>query len=135
MWYIEQRYNPNKVTGMPDNYPWIVSDTFIENGIEISANDLTALQASFNAGALIKEELYDVTPRQMRQALILSGLTLSIIDAAIASLPEPNKSLAQVEWEYSVMFKRSNPLVNMIGYVVGKTPTEVDDLWRLASTL
>jgi len=77
----------------------------------------------------------DVTPRQMRQALILMGVSLSQIDTAIASLPEPTKSLAQVEWEYSVMFQRSRPLVAEVGQMLGWTSDQLDALWEFAATL
>ena len=85
----------------------------------------------FNERALIP----DVTPRQMRQALILSSVSIPTIEAAINSLPSPNKELAMTEWEYSIAFKRMNHLVDAIGLIVGKTPEEVDNIWRLAKTL
>jgi hypothetical protein len=79
--------------------------------------------------------LPDVTPRQMRQALILSGVSLTDIDAALDSLPEPTKSLAKIEWEYSIAFKRLNPLVASVGQILGWTSQQLDDLWKLAGTL
>jgi hypothetical protein len=135
MWYVEQRHNPNKVIGMPDEYPWIASDVQIENSIEITTENYNILLAAYNVAGLEKQEIADVTPRQMRQAMILSGISIPSIEAAIQTLPEPNRSLAQVEWEYSIAFKRSNPLVAMIGVVVGKTPAEIDSLWLLAATI
>jgi hypothetical protein len=77
----------------------------------------------------------DVTPRQIRQALILSGVSMASIDAALATLPEPNKSLAQAEWEYSNMFERSRPLVTSVGQMLGWTSAQLDALWIFAKTL
>lgn len=77
----------------------------------------------------------DVTPRQIRQAMVLSGISMASIDAAIDALPEPTKSLARIEWEYSTLFIRSNPLVGQIGMALNKTPAELDTLWALAATL
>lgn len=79
--------------------------------------------------------LKDVTPRQIRQAMVLSGISMASIDAAIDALPEPTKSLARIEWEYSTLFIRSNPLVGQIGMALNKTPAELDTLWALAATL
>jgi hypothetical protein len=79
--------------------------------------------------------ILDVTPRQIRQALILSGISLAGIDDALASLPEPIKSLAQTEWEYSISFQRNRPLVNQVGALLGKSSQELDDLWKFAATL
>lgn len=81
------------------------------------------------------EELKDVTPRQIRQALILSGITLDQIDQAIDSLDEPTKSLARVEWEYSIAFQRHRPLVSQVAQMLGWTDEQLDALWRLAASL
>lgn len=77
----------------------------------------------------------DVTPRQFRQALIISGIPLSAIEAAINSQAEPTKSLAMVEWEYSIAFKRDNPLVNQMAPSLGFTSEMLDNLWLLAASL
>jgi len=77
----------------------------------------------------------DVTPRQIRQALIMSGLTLQQITDALDSLSEPTKSMAKIEWEYSISFQRSRPLVVAVGQLLGWTSTQLDDLWKLAATL
>lgn len=77
----------------------------------------------------------DVTPRQIRQALIMSGISLSAIDAALGTLPEPTKSMAMVEWEYSTAFQRNRPLVAAVQAMLGWTSDQVDALWVLASSL
>lgn len=77
----------------------------------------------------------NVTPRQIRQALVLSGVSMESVDAAIASLPEPMHSMAKIEWEYSTMFIRSNKFVAQIGYLLGWNSSQLDNLWQLASTL
>lgn len=81
------------------------------------------------------EDIPDVTPRQIRQALILSGITLQQIDDALATLPEPTKSLAMVEWEHSISFQRSRPLVASVGQMLGWTSEQLDNLWLYAGTL
>lgn len=80
-------------------------------------------------------EVPDVTPRQIRQALILSGVSISQIDSALDSFPEPIKSLAKTEWEYSNSFQRTRPLVASVGQMLGWTSQQVDNLWKLAGTL
>jgi hypothetical protein len=82
-----------------------------------------------------KPAIHDVTPRQIQQALILSGVSLSSIEAALASLPEPTKSLAQVEWNKSVAFERHRPLVAQVGAMLGWTSDQLDALWQFAATL
>jgi len=82
-----------------------------------------------------KRLLPDVTPRQIRQALVLSGITTKQIDDAFNMLKEPLRSLAKVEWEYSISFQRNRPLVNQVGMVLGWTQKQIDDLWILAGKL
>lgn len=77
----------------------------------------------------------NVTPRQIRQALVLSGISLTDIETALNSLPEPTKSLAIIEWEYSVAFIRTNPLVEQVGLMLGWTSEQLDDLWTFAYKL
>jgi hypothetical protein len=76
-----------------------------------------------------------ITPRQAKQALFLNGITAAMVEAAVNQLPSPNKELAMIEWEYSTAFLRSNPLVNQIGAVFGKTPAEIDAIWILGDSL
>jgi len=88
----------------------------------------------FENGKLVAN-IPDATPRQIRQALILSGVSIEMITAALDSLPEPTRSLAKVEWEYSIAFKRNRPIVIQVGLMLGWTPKQVDDLWKLALSL
>ena len=75
-----------------------------------------------------------VTMRQARLALLQSNL-LSSVDAAIASLPSPQKEAAQIEWEYSQEVHRDKELVGMLAPALGLTKLQLDDLFTLASTL
>jgi hypothetical protein len=77
----------------------------------------------------------DVTPRQIRQAIILSGISIASIEAAIDTLPEPTKSLVLTEWDYSIAFQRNRPLVNQVGAMLGMSSAQLDALWRFAATL
>jgi hypothetical protein len=76
-----------------------------------------------------------VTPRQIRTALVLSGISLSSIEAIIDSLPSPNKEIALIAWEYSIEFQRNNPLINQLAPLLGLSSKQIDDIFILASTL
>ena len=76
-----------------------------------------------------------VTPRQIRIALVVSGFSLSTIESAIDSLPEPNRSIAKITWEYSVEFQRNNPLLSSMAPMLGLSEAQIDGLFALASTL
>ncbi len=77
----------------------------------------------------------DITPRQIRLALLSIGVYPADIDAALENLSEPEKSEAIINWKYAIDFKRDNPLVEQVGAMIGKTAQEIDDLWIYASTL
>lgn len=77
----------------------------------------------------------EVTPRQIRQAWILMGKSLTEIEIAIDSLPEPQRSLARAEWEYSTVVFRRNPLVTLLAYLNGYSDDELDALWLFAGSL
>jgi hypothetical protein len=79
--------------------------------------------------------LADISPRQVRLALTLSGISLSQIDTFLDSMNEPDKSLAKIEWEYAQSFKRDNTLVNQMAALMGLTSQQVDDLWTLGFSL
>lgn len=75
-----------------------------------------------------------VTMRQARLALLAAG-KLALVEAAIASLSEPDKTAAQIEWEYSNEVQRSNGLVASLGPALGMTEAELDALFVQAASL
>lgn len=104
----------------------------------LSENEKLCIRNDFNGvvnTAVVNSVPSTVTPRQIRLALIMSGVTLSTIEAAIDSLPEPRRSVAKVTWEYSVEFQRGNPLIASMGPALGLTDAQIDQLFMLAATL
>lgn len=75
-----------------------------------------------------------VTMRQARLALFSAGL-LSAVDTAIDALPEPQRTAARIEWDYSNELQRSNPLVAALTPALGLTDAQVDALFIAASAL
>jgi hypothetical protein len=53
----------------------------------------------------------------------------------IDSLPEPDRSITRITWEYSIEFQRNNPLLNAMATALGFTQQQIDELFQLASTL
>ena len=72
--------------------------------------------------------------RQARLALLAAG-KLSQVDAIIDSLPEPHKSAARIEWDYSSEVQRDRPFVQQIGAALGYTDEQLDQLFIEASKL
>ena len=80
-------------------------------------------------------DIADVTPRQIRLALLSKGVTEIMIDNVINSLSSPTKEAAMIAWKYSTAFQRNNPLIPAIAALLNFNSTQLDDLWILASTL
>lgn len=97
---------------------WLVVDLSPE---EIEANRQASVPAA-------------VTMRQARLALLGAGL-LDDIDAAINSLPSPQKEAARIEWEYSQEVQRHNGFVSALAPMLGLTDRQIDDLFVLGQTL
>ena len=76
----------------------------------------------------------EVTMRQARLALLENGLLVNV-QPAINSLPEPDKTKAQIEWEYSNALQRGNPFVDVLGAALGLSSQDLDDLFIQASAL
>lgn len=76
-----------------------------------------------------------VTPRQIRIALTLAGISESFIDSAIDALSEPNRSVAKITWEYSTEVFRNNPLILSLAPAMGLTSEQVDGLFIQAAKL
>ena len=75
-----------------------------------------------------------VTMRQARLALSTIGL-LAQVDTAINALPEPQKTAAKIEWEFSSVVERNRPFVQQLGASLGLTPAQLDNLFIEASKL
>ena len=71
-----------------------------------------------------------VTPRQIRLALIASGIALASIEAALAG-----NEAAKVEWDFALEIRRDHALLNAFAGSLGLTSGQVDNLFRLADTL
>jgi hypothetical protein len=67
-----------------------------------------------------------ITMRQCRLQLHATG-KLALVDQAIAALPEPQKTEAQIEWEYGSVVWRSSPLIAMLAPVLGWDTSEAID--------
>ena len=77
---------------------------------------------------------HEVTMRQARLALLGAGL-LAQAESAIASMPEPQKTAAQIEWEYGNSLQRNNPFVAQLGAALGLDESGIDALFVEAAKL
>lgn len=108
---------------VPD-YVW-TGDTTPDNGVTF-----------YRGGALLKAPVPDIVPLwAFRAALVLDGVTQAQVDALIASLPEPAKTVATIQWNYGNYIERSHELIGQLGAAMGLTPEQIDNVFRTAATL
>lgn len=75
-----------------------------------------------------------VTMRQARLALLEAG-QLAAVEAAINALPEPQRSAARIEWDYSSEVHRDRAFVQTLGAALGLDADALDALFTRASEL
>lgn len=81
--------------------------------------------------ALVAPEVFtSLSPWQVRQALNLSGHRAAVEGMIAASPIEINDA-----WKFASEFQRNNDMLVQMTAALGMTSAEVDDLFRLGSTL
>jgi len=116
--YVQSASQPTLVNGV-----WTLAKTVVD----YTAQELADKLADKRSGMVI-------TPRQARLALIQTN-RLADVEAAIAAMPEPNKTVVQTEWEYAVDIERTSPWISGMVTALGMTEAEMDQLFELAATL
>lgn len=75
-----------------------------------------------------------VTMKQARLALLQKGL-LATVESTINTLPEPDKTAARIEWDYSSEVERNTHLCVTLADLLNLTNSDLDDLFILAASL
>lgn len=77
----------------------------------------------------------EVTRRQARQALIMSG-KFDLVQPAIDAISDPvQRALMQSEWDDSQTFQRNRPALIQMATAIGLSSEDIDNLFTLAATL
>lgn len=94
-----------------------------------SSRPATEQEISEAQTAYTRAQIPTVTAAQFRLALLDAGL-LDAVETFVATAPRD----IQLNWEYRLEFERSHPLVAATAYALGKSDTELDQLFMLAAT-
>lgn len=105
-----------------DNADWLSYLAWLDQGNEPQEADNTVQVPS------------EVTMRQARLALHQAGF-LSTVEAAINAMPEPPRTAARIEWDYSNAIQRDNQFVSQLGAILGLSSSQLDELFILAAGL
>lgn len=105
-----------------ENTDWLSYLAWLDQGNEPQEADSTARVPS------------EVTMRQARLALHQAGF-LPTVESAINAMPEPPRTAARIEWDYSNAIQRDNQFVAQLGAILGLTSTQLDELFIQAAGL
>jgi len=90
-------------------------------------------QAVLDARPVIPAPAIVVPMHKAREALIRSGVSVAVVDAAIAAIPDATeRELARNAWEYSPTVSSTSALVQALGPALG---LDVDALFNYARAL
>lgn len=113
-----------------DNLDTLINEGSLARIAELEA--ALATQAEAHAAAIAEltgaPRPGSVTARQIRIALIESGIDLDAIPLILAGDPE-----ALVNWEYADTILRDHPLVASLGTALGMSDVQIDALFALAA--
>ncbi len=76
----------------------------------------------------------NLTARQLRLGLLHLN-KLGDVPLAISALPEPDKSQAQIEWDFAMEFSRVHPLIVRLIPILSLDDEEVDRVWQQFATV
>ena len=120
---------------LPVNHVWSGQWVYEVDGANIHRHwipvAMTAEQIEARRKASIPQS---VTMRQARLALHAAGL-LTSVNAAIAAMPEPDRTAAQITWEFAATVDRGFGMVPQLAAALGMTETQIDDLFIAAAQL
>lgn len=77
----------------------------------------------------------EITRRQLRLWMLNAGHDDAAIRAAIATLDEPDRSHALIEYEDATTFQRSHHLFDLLGPAFGLASADIDQAFREAALL
>jgi len=81
-------------------------------------------------------ENYPLSDRQLRLGLIMNGISLEIVDAAIDSIADPiQKAVAKVWWDRSTSIEWNHVMTQTMLQLVGITKEQASLMWMAAKNI
>lgn len=76
------------------------------------------------------------SPRQLRIALVQSGISISSIEAELNAIPDSmQREIALIEWEYALEIRKDHPLVINLALALSLSNNQIDNIFILANTI
>lgn len=97
-------------------------------------DDLVAKTRTYSVITITPEPITEVPLWKLKCILTTRGM-IDGINAAIASLSEPNKTFATIAWEYANTIVRTSSVVVLIQAALSLTDADVDGIFNDANAL
>lgn len=82
---------------------------------------------------LADKPLPPLSASQLRMGLVLNGIPLSSVDAAIDAIADSTeREMARIKWEYAQYYERDHPLLAHVASSLGLTDQKIDEMWQEA---
>ena len=99
---------------------------------ELTPEELAQMQEWENQPLPVPSE---ITARQLRMALIMNGVDFQDIHDVLEQLPEPQKSLAKINWEYAGTFERDNGMMQEMIPLLGFSEEQINEIFTEGNKL
>lgn len=109
---------------LPYDHEFGVSDYKYLDGKynKVDANAINEM----TVGEIVPEK---ITKLQLKIQLVRMGFDLQIIENAIDTLPEPQKTIAKLSWTEATNFYRDNDMIESVGQILNLTSEQIDELF------
>jgi len=76
---------------------------------------------------------FPLTPRQLRLGLVRNGVSLDLVEDAIAAIPDVlQRDEAWIYWDYSTTIRWEHPMTQTLMALVGITQEQATQMWMIA---
>lgn len=140
----EETYSPGEIIDAPAPIeptilPPVLSGTMpvivIVDGVTTIIRDMTDEEVAAKVPVVITSATPALTRRQLRLGMLNLGVTTAQIEDLIAALPEPQKSIALIEWQDATIYERNHPLVGQIASALSLSNETMDAAWAASALL
>lgn len=107
-----------------------------QEAIEDNHPDVVAFYNSLKIVDLYEAvEFKGLNPVRFKLGMLYLNVTPTMVSDAIYALPEPDKTIAAIYWESTLVFRRDDPILAQVSAGFGLTAQQVDEAWRYAEQL
>lgn len=115
------------------SYIHIITDVSTGQKLEIPFTIEEIKEREAAASANNSPHKFPLTPRQLRLGLVRNGVSLDLVEDAIAAIQDPlQRDEAWIYWDYSTTIRWEHPMTQTLMALVGITQEQATAMWMIA---